>query len=89
MASIVTSMKKIFALPAIVSSVIVTALLLGSQRFGIFQTFELRVFDQMTQMRANSEPDSRLLIVAVTEEDIRRYGHPLSGQVVNNPLLSL
>ena len=82
-------MKKIFALPAIVSSVVVTLLLLGVQRFGIFQTFELRVFDQMMQMRADSEPDSRLLIVAVTEEDIRRYGHPLSGQVLNNLLNKL
>ena len=85
----VTSMKKIFALPAIVSSVIVTVLLLGTQRFGVFQTFELRIFDQMMQMRADSEPDSRLLIVAVTEEDIRRYGHPLSGQVLNNLLNKL
>ncbi|MEM7581550.1 MAG: CHASE2 domain-containing serine/threonine-protein kinase [Cyanobacteria bacterium P01_A01_bin.80] len=82
-------MKKIFALPAIVSSVIVTVLLLGTQRFGVFQTFELRIFDQMMQMRADSEPDSRLLIVAVTEEDIRRYGHPLSGQVLNNLLNKL
>jgi CHASE2 domain-containing sensor protein len=82
-------MRNLFALPAIVSSVIVTVLLLGVQRFGVFQTFELRVFDQMMQMRADSEPDSRLLIVAVTEEDIRRLGFPLSGEVLDNLLSKL
>ncbi|MEB3218497.1 MAG: CHASE2 domain-containing serine/threonine-protein kinase [Nostocales cyanobacterium 94392] len=85
----VTSMRSLFALPGIVSSVIVTVLLLNVQRFGVFQTFELRVFDQMMQMRADSESDSRLLIVAVTEEDIRRWGHPLSGEVLDNLLAKL
>ena len=79
-------MRGLFALPAIVLSVIVTVLLLGVQRFGVFQVFELRVFDQMMQMRADSGSDSRLLIVAVTEENIRKLGHPLSGRVLDNLL---
>ena len=43
----------------------------------------------MMQMRADSGPDSRLLIVTLTEEDIRRWGHPLSGKVLDNLLSKL
>ncbi len=82
-------MKRLFGLSAIVSSIVITVLLVGIQRFGVFQTFELRIFDQMMQMRGDSQPDSRLLIVAVTEEDIRKYGHPLSGQVLDSLLAKL
>lgn len=83
-------MRKLFALPAIASSIIVTVLLFGVQRFGVFQSLELRVLDQMMQIRANSESDSRLLIVGVNEEDIKQLQQvPLSDEVINNLLVKL
>ncbi|MGB6296206.1 MAG: CHASE2 domain-containing serine/threonine-protein kinase [Rivularia sp. (in: cyanobacteria)] len=82
-------MKNLFALPTIVSSIVITVLLLAFQRLGILQPLELRVFDQMMQLRANPEPDSRLLIVEVTEEDIKNLKFPLPGEVVDNLLSKL
>lgn len=83
-------MKKIFKQPgiqAIASSVIVTVLLVFGQNFGFFQILELQIFDKMMQITANSEPDSRLLIVGVNEEDIKELKQiPLSGEVINDLL---
>ena len=83
-------MKKLFEQPgiqAIASSVIVTGLLVVGQNFGFFQILELRVFDWMMQITANSEPDSRLLIVGVNEEDIKELKQvPLSDEVINDLL---
>ncbi|MGD1911756.1 MAG: CHASE2 domain-containing protein, partial [Rivularia sp. (in: cyanobacteria)] len=83
-------MKKLFKQPgiqAIASSVVVTGLLVVGQNFGFFQILELRVFDWMMQITANSEPDSRLLIVGVNEEDIKEFKQvPLSDEVINDLL---
>ena len=84
-------MKKLFEQPgiqAIASSVIVTGLLVVGQNFGFFQILELRVFDWMMQITANSEPDSRLLIVGVNEEDIKELKQVrlISGR--NSPVYS-
>ncbi|NJN12167.1 MAG: CHASE2 domain-containing protein [Richelia sp. RM2_1_2] len=82
-------MRNLFTLPTIISSVAITVLLLGFQRLGVLQPLELKVFDQMMQLRANPKPDSRLLIVAVTEEDIKNLKFPLPGEVLDNLLSKL
>ncbi|NMG09241.1 CHASE2 domain-containing serine/threonine-protein kinase [Brasilonema sp. UFV-L1] len=83
-------MKNFFTLSTVVSSVIVTGLLFAVQQLGVLEPLEIRLFDQMMQMRADSGPDSRLLIVAVTEDDIKKWKSPtsdrLSGQVLDNLL---
>ena len=79
-------MRSLFTLPTVISSIAIATLLLGFQRLGILQPLELTVFDQMTQLGTNLEPDSRLLIVALTEEDIKKFGNPLPGEVLNNLL---
>ena len=50
----------------------ITALVLGTRHFGGLQALELRAYDRMVRLRGQSEPDSRLLIVGITEEDLRR-----------------
>ncbi|WGV24222.1 CHASE2 domain-containing serine/threonine-protein kinase [Halotia branconii] len=82
-------MRNLFALPAIASSVVVTILLSGLQQLGILQPLELRVFDQMMQLRTNLKADSRLLIVEVTEADIKNLKFPLPGTVLNTLLNKL
>ncbi|WP_414584903.1 CHASE2 domain-containing protein [Scytonema sp. PCC 10023] len=83
-------MKNFFTLSTVFSSIIVTGLLFAVQRLGVLEPLEIRLFDQMMQMRADSGSDSRLLIVAVTEDDIKKWKSPtsdrLSGQVLDNLL---
>jgi CHASE2 domain-containing sensor protein/predicted Ser/Thr protein kinase len=79
-------MKNIFRLPVILSSVIVTGLLFGIQRIGGLETLELKVFDQMMQIRSSPSPDPRLLIVEITEDDLKALNFPISSEILNNLL---
>ncbi|BAY15512.1 serine/threonine protein kinase with Chase2 sensor [Anabaenopsis circularis NIES-21] len=67
--------KKLFTQPVIVTSVLVTLILVGVQRLRLLEYFELKVFDQMMQRRADLPPDPRLLIVGFTEQDIQELKH--------------
>ena len=71
------------------SSVIVTVCLLGVRHVGWLQSLELKVFDQAVRSRPKAKADSRLLIVAVTENDIKRYNLPLSDQIIAQALKTL
>ncbi|MDX2097666.1 MAG: adenylate/guanylate cyclase domain-containing protein [Leptolyngbyaceae cyanobacterium bins.59] len=64
------------------SSAVVTGLVLGVRWLGLIQPIELMAFNRMIQTRQDHGPDPRLLIVAITEEDHKRYGYPLSDQVM-------
>ncbi|HEY9657816.1 MAG TPA: CHASE2 domain-containing protein, partial [Allocoleopsis sp.] len=55
----------------LVFSLLITVLSMGMRYVGLLQSWELSAFDQMTRLRPPEPPDSRLLIVAVTEEDLR------------------
>lgn len=62
----------------------------GLQQVGVLQPLELRAFDRMMRLRGDQGPDPRLLIVAITEEDIRiQKQWPLSDQVVAQALANL
>ena len=52
-------------------SIAMTGLLVGVRYLGILQPWELKAFDQLLQLRPPEIPDSRLLVVTVTEEDVR------------------
>jgi len=81
--------KNLFTQPAIISSAVVTVLLLGIQKLGVLENLELKTYDQMTQMRSDGGLDPRLLIVGVTEEDIRKLSFPLSDKVIDEVLEKL
>jgi CHASE2 domain-containing sensor protein/tRNA A-37 threonylcarbamoyl transferase component Bud32 len=69
--------------PAI-AGLLVTTLLAGLQHRGMLQSIELKVFDQMTQWQPDLPPDPRLLIVAITEQDIQRWQQvPLSDRILD------
>jgi CHASE2 domain-containing sensor protein/predicted Ser/Thr protein kinase len=79
-----TKLKKLVTQPVFLSSAIATALLFGIQRLGIFQPVELKLYDQMTQIRSDSGKDSRILVVTVTEKDLQKLQQwPLSGEVLD------
>ena len=54
------------------TSAIATALIMGVRQVGWLQAQELWAFDQFIQWRRDEGPDPRLLIVAITEEDLHR-----------------
>jgi CHASE2 domain-containing sensor protein/predicted Ser/Thr protein kinase len=59
-------------LRVVLSSAIVTAGLVAAQELGLLQGLELSVFDQMVRLRAQPQPDPRLLVVTIDDDDLRR-----------------
>jgi CHASE2 domain-containing sensor protein/predicted Ser/Thr protein kinase len=79
-------LAKVWKQPVIIGSAIATVLVVGMQKIEVLQTMELRVYDQMMQMRSDPGPDPRLLIVGITEQDLQKWGWPLSGEVLDRLL---
>ena len=76
---------RVLTQPAVLSSAIITALLIAIQQLGALEVFELKAFDQVIQRRTDPGPDPRILVVAVTENDIQKLQQwPLSGRVLEN-----
>lgn len=70
--------------PPLLVSLTVTGLLLFGRQVRLFEPLELKTFDQMMQLRPALPPDSRLLVVKVTEADIQSQDKwPLSDAVIN------
>ncbi|OUC11948.1 MAG: hypothetical protein B0A82_24915 [Alkalinema sp. CACIAM 70d] len=56
---------------SLLSLSIIGGILLMEQK-GVLEPLELRAYDLMVRLRPGQEPDSRLLVVGVTETDLRR-----------------
>jgi CHASE2 domain-containing sensor protein len=50
---------------------VVTGLVMGVRYLGMLQNWELQAFDQILRLRPEEKPDPRLLVVTVTEDDIK------------------
>ena len=59
------------------SSVAIAACVLGGRWLGLLQPLELWAFDRLMQLRPAEAPDSRLLVVTVSEQDIQAQGREL------------
>jgi CHASE2 domain-containing sensor protein len=68
----------------LLASVAVTGFVMGMRSLGLLQSWELKAFDQMMQLRPAEKPDPRLLIVKITAEDIKKLGgeYPLHDRTV-------
>ncbi|OKH32649.1 Chase2 sensor protein [[Phormidium ambiguum] IAM M-71] len=55
----------------ILTTTVVTAGIMGMRSLGIFQLWELQFFDILMRSRPQEKPDPRILIVTVTEADVR------------------
>lgn len=79
-----------FKHPAFLSGLLATGLVLGVRQAGGLQSLELLAFDQMIRLRPDGGADPRLLVVAITEDDIRSQNRwPISDQVVAQLLAKL
>ncbi|MEQ9353809.1 CHASE2 domain-containing protein [Coleofasciculus chthonoplastes] len=57
--------------PALLTSLAVTGVLLGTRQLALLEPLELYAYDRLMQLRPNLPPDPRLLVVEVTEEDVK------------------
>jgi diguanylate cyclase (GGDEF)-like protein len=74
----------------IIASIITTGLILSVRQLGGLQFLELVAFDQMVRLQPNAEPDSRLLIVKITEADLKKQKQwPLSDYTISQVLQKL
>lgn len=83
---------KAFALghPFVLTSLVVTGLVLGVRQLKGLQSLELAAYDRMVQFQPTMGPDPRLLIVTITESDIKAQQRwPLSDQTITQVLAEL
>lgn len=72
-----------------IASLGVTAIVLGSREFKGLQLWELSAYDQMLRLRPKEAPDSRILLVTITEDDIQHQPSSLSDTTINRLLAKL
>src|SRR4028118_2070257 len=76
--------------PLAITCIAVTVTLLGVRHLGWLQPLELNAFDLMVQLRPDPGPDPRLLIVEITERDIKAFKKwPLSDGVLAKALAEI
>ena len=56
---------------AILVSVLISVLVVGIRSLGLLQTWELSAFDLLMRQRPKEEPDPRILLVTITENDVQ------------------
>ncbi|MEH1850339.1 MAG: CHASE2 domain-containing serine/threonine-protein kinase [Nostoc sp.] len=81
-----TSKSKSWLQIIFVTSVGVTAFIWGVRQLKWLQPWELRVYDQMLRSRKAEAPDRRILLVKITDEDLKREKWTLSGRTINQLL---
>lgn len=66
----------------LLASVFTTSLIIGIRYFGILQSLELQSFDWMLRLRPDEKPDTRQLIVTITEDDVKsQKGQTMRGSL--------
>ena len=79
-----------FAKSVLIASAAVTLSLMGARQLGILEPIELSVYDQMVRWRPDEQPDSRLLVVGITEADIQKLKEwPISDRKIAEILQKL
>ncbi|MDA0268513.1 MAG: EAL domain-containing protein [Cyanobacteria bacterium] len=69
-----------------VASTLTVGLGLAVQPVGGLELLEFAVFDQGVRLRSDQPEDPRLVVVQITEADLRRYGWPISDQILADAL---
>lgn len=55
----------------LLASMAVTAVVMGVRYLGMLQNWELQAFDQLVRLRPDEKPDPRILLITISENDIR------------------
>lgn len=76
--------------PALLTSLAVTGVLLGTRQLALLEPLELYAYDRLMQLRPSLPPDPRLLVVEVTEQDIESLEQwPMTDAVMTQLLQKL
>ncbi|MES1026672.1 CHASE2 domain-containing protein, partial [Gloeocapsa sp. BRSZ] len=67
----ISSVSRSSTLTVLLTSIFVTFLVIGIRYLGLLQIWELQTFDRLVQLRPSEQPDPRLLIIAITENDLQ------------------
>ncbi|WP_414577957.1 CHASE2 domain-containing protein [Anabaena sp. CCY 9402-a] len=67
-------------------SIVTTVLLMGVRYFGLLQSWELMAFDHMLRLRPQEKPDSRILVIEITEEDVQAQSSNRRGSLSDEAL---
>lgn len=82
--------KQLLMHPALTISLCVAASVVGIRQVGGWQSWELLAWDQMIRLQPSQPTDPRLLVVAITEDDIREQQQwPLTDEVLARLLQTL
>lgn len=73
----------------LIASLMAVTLVTGIKKLGSLQRFELFIFDYLVRLQPESEQDTRLVVVSITESDIQQYGWPLSDQILATLIKSI
>ncbi|MEA5601594.1 CHASE2 domain-containing protein [Nostoc sp. UHCC 0252] len=68
------------------ASIVITPLLMGVRYFGLLQSWELTAFDHLLRLRPQEKPDSRILVITVTEEDVQAQSPNRRGSLSDEAL---
>jgi adenylate cyclase len=60
--------------PVFLSSLTVTAGVLGLRLLGLLQPYELQAFDRLIQLRPSESRDERIILVGITDADLKTMG---------------
>lgn len=71
MSLILRAVKSKFLIGSLIGAVVLTAVVLA-RGAGLFETLELNLYDYFLSGRLRAEPETRVTLVTVTEEDIQR-----------------
>lgn len=72
----------------LLSSLVVTGLVAGTRWLGWLQSLDLWSFDRLMQLRPAEPPDSRLLVVTITEQDIQSEGEKMRRGSISDRTLN-
>lgn len=81
-----TSKSKSWLQMILVTSVGVTAFIWGVRELKWLQPWELRVYDQMLRSRPSEAPERRILLVKITDEDLKLEKWTISDRRINQLL---
>ena len=74
----------------IVISLLVLGAILAVRAAGLLQGQELNVYDHFVRWRSDPDAkDDRIVVVGMTEDDLRKYGYPLDDRRMGEVLESL
>lgn len=72
-----------------ITSVAVAAGVIGIRQLGLMQPLELNFYDRLLRLRPAEPTDGRLLVVGITEDDLRRWQYPVPNKTLLKALQKL